>query len=578
MTDDVGTSRTSWWVRVGSPCRRGFRRVSAKWRTSIQFRVGATTLTTSAVTLIVVCLYLTVVIRDGLFNDGLDQALAETGAATQSAQSAFDGSNAQTGAQSLQLFRDVLPNLEGTGQSRREVFLLQDSDNSNASPISIGDYAATPELESAITSQLRDAVTSNSGQRWQSVEFERDGQMVPGIAIGTPVTLPVGGEYELFFLVSLQQQENTLSFILMVLLAGAVVIIILLTAAVLFVTRGVVRPVREAAAVAERLAEGKLDERMFHQGEDEMARLARSFNAMATSLEDKISEMAELSRLQRQFVSDVSHELRTPLTTMRMASEVLFAGREEFLPALGRSAELLATQLDRFEELLTGLLEISRFDAGAAVLEIEHSDVTEIVRSAINLAAPLAESTSVPIITMIPTSAVMADVDSRRIERILRNLVVNAIEHAEARPIVVKLAANETTVAIVVRDHGVGMTVEESQRVFDRFWRADPARARTTGGTGLGLSIAAEDTNLHGGELAVWGASGEGASFRLLVPRTHGGDLGESPLPLVEIPQLPAAPATTASDAEAVPDSSRASGMADSDSEPTDADGNEART
>jgi len=118
------------------------------------------------------------------------------------------------------------------------------------------------------------------------------------------------------------------------------------------------------------------------------------------------------------------------------------------------------------------------------------------------------------------------------VERIIRNLLVNAIEHGEGRPIDVTVAAGLGNAAVLVRDHGVGLRPGEAGLVFTRFWRGDPSRARTTGGSGLGLAIALEDARLHGGTLQAWGARGEGASFRLTLPSRLGQPLGDSPLPL----------------------------------------------
>ena len=137
------------------------------------------------------------------------------------------------------------------------------------------------------------------------------------------------------------------------------------------VTRLVVDPVRRAAGTAQRLAEGQLEQRMAVRGEDDLARLATSFNAMADSLQRQITQLEGLSQLQQRFTSDVSHELRTPLTTVQMAADVLHDARGDFPPHVARSAELLRAELDRFEGLLTDLLEISRYDAGAAVLDSE---------------------------------------------------------------------------------------------------------------------------------------------------------------------------------------------------------------
>ncbi|HZA05278.1 MAG TPA: HAMP domain-containing sensor histidine kinase, partial [Propionibacteriaceae bacterium] len=217
---------------------------------------------------------------------------------------------------------------------------------------------------------------------------------------------------------------------------------------------------------------------------------------------------------------------------VRMAAEVLYEAREDFDPVSARSAELMQTELDRFEALLTDLLEISRFDAGVAVLSTDVVDLNDIVTEVLDANALLASSHGVTI-TVHSTGEAKAEVDGRRIERILRNLVVNAIEHSEGKPIEVLVASDQLAVAVAVRDHGVGFEASQAKQVFHRFWRADPARNRTVGGSGLGLAIAMEDANLHGGWLTAWGRPGLGAQFRLTLPRRRGMVLRTSPLPLV---------------------------------------------
>ena len=217
-------------------------------------------------------------------------------------------------------------------------------------------------------------------------------------------------------------------------------VVVLLGAIAWFVVRQVVTPVRMAAGIAERLSAGRLQERMKVTGEDDIARLGEAFNKMAQNLQLKIQQLEELSRMQRRFVSDVSHELRTPLTTVRMAADVIHDARVDFDPVTARSAELLAEQLDRFESLLADLLEISRFDAGAAALEAEPIDLREVVRRVISGAEPLAERKGTRIRVVGDEQPVIAEADARRVERVLRNLVVNAVEHGEGRDVVVRLA------------------------------------------------------------------------------------------------------------------------------------------
>ena len=267
------------------------------------------------------------------------------------------------------------------------------------------------------------------------------------------------------------------------------------------------------------------------RGEDEIARLALTFNTMAAALQTQIRQLEDLSRVQRRFVSDVTHELRTPLTTVRMAADVLFDGRQSLAPAAARSAELLQAELGRFEELLAELLEISRYDAGAASLETERLDVVTLVERVIRATQALADRKGSSLV-LHASSAAIAQIDHVRVERVVRNLLVNAVEHGEGGPVEVTVAAGDGAVAVVVRDYGVGLRPGEAGLVFTRFWRGDPSRARTTGGTGLGLAIALEDARLHGGTLQAWGEPGEGAVFRLTLPVVVGGPVTESPLPL----------------------------------------------
>nr|WP_233559093.1 MtrAB system histidine kinase MtrB [Micromonospora radicis] len=352
------------------------------------------------------------------------------------------------------------------------------------------------------------------------------------LVYGSPVPTRFG-QVELYYFVPLTLQDTTAAQARATVVATGAALVLLLGLLAALVTRLVVTPVRVAARTAQRLSAGLLDQRMAVNGEDDLALLAASFNQMATNLQRQILRLEEMSRLQRRFTSDVSHELRTPLTTVRMAADLIFAERDEFEPAVARSAELLQAELDRFEELLTDLLEISRFDAGFAVLDAEPTDLVPVVHRVVDRLAGLAERVGVAIELDVPTAPVIAEIDPRRVERVLRNLVGNAVEHGEGRPVRITLGMDETAVAVTVRDHGVGLKPGEEKLVFNRFWRADPSRARQTGGTGLGLSISLEDARLHGGWLEAWGAPGQGAQFRLTLPARAGDRLTTSPLRLV---------------------------------------------
>jgi two-component system sensor histidine kinase MtrB len=359
----------------------------------------------------------------------------------------------------------------------------------------------------------------------------------PGIVVASQVQLPADGQtYTLYFLFPLEEQQKTLALVTRALVTAGGLLLVLVAGLTWLVTRQVVTPIRMARRVAERLAAGRLQERLKVTGEDDLARLATSFNQMASNLQRQIRQLEELSRLQRRFVSDVSHELRTPLTTVRMAGDVLHDARGDFDPATARAAELRQAELDRFETLLVDLLEVSRFDAGAAMLDADDINLGDVALRVVEATQPLADQRGVRVRVHAPTHAVMAEADQRRVERILRNLITNAIDHTDADRdpgVLVRLDSDDHAAAVVVRDYGVGLGPGESAMVFNRFWRADPARARTSGGTGLGLSIALEDTHLHGGWLQAWGRPGQGAQFRLTLPRRAGDPLRHSPLPLV---------------------------------------------
>lgn len=501
-----------------------------RWRRSLMLRVVATTMLLGLVVVAAIGTLLYARIRDGLVQDRLVVARGESERGLHDAQVRFD---TVTDALGLNLLvNDLLPRLASPEPDRsRDVVLLRAPGNNR--PEMAPALSSRDVSPSTIPGELRERVHRTGRQESQFVRIREanSARSVPGIAVGSPITVPVGGEYELFFVFSLEREQLTLDLVRRTLLGGGAALVLLVGAVAIVVTRQVVAPVREASVVAQRLAAGRLQERMHVHGEDDLARLAGSFNAMAVSLQSQIRQLEHLSRVQQRFVSDVSHELRTPLTTVRMAADVLHEARGDFETAPARSAELLQQQLDRFELLLSDLLEISRIDAGGALLQIEPLDLRDLVARVVEAAVPLARG-GCAIELVAPQTECVAEVDVRRIERVLRNLVVNALEHGNGAPVVVTTAADEHAVAVSVRDHGVGLKPGESALVFNRFWRADPARARTLGGTGLGLAIASEDVRLHGGWLQAWGEPGQGSCFRLTLPREAGGELPCSPLPL----------------------------------------------
>ncbi|MEV7972738.1 MtrAB system histidine kinase MtrB [Cellulomonas sp. NPDC089187] len=518
------------WRLFGVRLRRRWRRLTHAWRASLQLRMLTLTLAGGLAALAVLGGYLSVSVRDGLFTQRIDQVLAESSRAAAQAQETFDASTATTSPEVQQLLNDTVRGLRAGGSGEREVAVLRTPGQRQA--ILVTGNSTDSAMVELVSTELRADTAEADGQRWQSVGWPTEDGIEPAVMVGQAVTVPAAGSYELYLLYSLQAEQEQLSFLQGVLAIGATVLVAILVGMTWFVTRQAVRPVQQAAETAEQIADGDLTRRMQVRGEDEMARLGRSFNAMTDTLQEQILRMEHLSAMQRRFVSDVSHELRTPLTTVRMAGTMLYDSRDELDPVLRRSAELMQTQLDRFEDLLADLLEISRFDAGAAMLDVEARDLRDVVSAAVDQAVPLAERKGSWLSVVQPEKPTVADIDPRRVERVLRNLLVNAIEHADGTDVQVTVAMDGRAVAVTVRDHGIGMTRDEADHVFDRFWRADPARARTTGGTGLGLAISLEDAHLHGGWLEAWGRPGHGACFRLTLPLRAGIALTGSPLPL----------------------------------------------
>ncbi|MFI1677360.1 MtrAB system histidine kinase MtrB [Streptomyces sp. NPDC020607] len=524
--------------------RRPLMPVMRLWRRNIQLRVVASTLLMSIAVLLVLGFVVVSQVRNGLLEAKKNAAqiqatggfsVAEGLAAPSGSDSGDGASRAGSRGDANQWLNKSVYQLASGGHNAFHVLAIASSadggSGSNRSPRTSGDVDGR-----TIPEDLVQEIDRHPGalRSFTTVVYrpQADRDPEPGLVIGKRLDDINGDPYQLYYVFPLTQEEESLTLVRATLATAGLFVVVLLGAIAWLVVRQVVTPVRMAAGIAERLSAGKLQERMKVTGEDDIARLGEAFNKMAQNLQLKIQQLEDLSRMQRRFVSDVSHELRTPLTTVRMAAHVIHEARVDFDPVTSRSAELLSDQLDRFESLLADLLEISRFDAGAAALEAEPIDLREVARRVVGGAEPLAERKGSHIRIVGDSQPVIAEADARRVERVLRNLVVNAVEHGDGKDVVVRLGAAGGAVAVAVRDYGVGLKPGEATRVFNRFWRADPARARTTGGTGLGLSIALEDARLHGGWLQAWGEPGGGSQFRLTLPRVADEPLRGSPIPL----------------------------------------------
>ncbi|WP_460752734.1 MtrAB system histidine kinase MtrB [Nocardiopsis oceani] len=523
---DNNSGLTRAYLLAQRAARALVRGVHTNWRRSLHLRVISTTLVLSLLVMAGLGYVLISEVRGGLLEAKTNAAVNDHRAGLSYAMAELQENEGGDRDRLLNNIASELTSRSGETGLYGVVILPSVSDERGWATVDEG--SVNDSVPDRLIEQVRQSEAADQ-QYHTYTRIDLDGSADPALVVGAELT----HAYELYYIFPLQHEQEILDLVQGTVALIAVLLVILLGVIAFMITRMVVTPVRSAAQSAERLASGDLTERMTVQGEDDLARLAMSFNDMAGNLQEKIQELEELSKLQRQFVSDVSHELRTPLTTIRMAGDLLFDDREELDTSHRRSVELLQGQVERFEELLGDLLEISRHDAGAATLGIESADIRDSVMKAVGDAEQIAERRGIKVVLRLPAEPCVAEFDTRRINRILRNLVVNAIEHSEGRDVVVNAAGDRDSIAVAVRDYGVGLKEGEEHLCFDRFWRADYSRVRTTGGTGLGLSIAKEDAALHGGWLQAWGMPGQGSQFRLSLPRRSGSELRGSPLPLV---------------------------------------------
>ncbi|WP_018023458.1 MtrAB system histidine kinase MtrB [Corynebacterium ulceribovis] len=501
------------------------------WRTSTQVRVVSSVVLASASVILILGIVLISIIAQQLLGAKLDASDQEIERARRVVEQQIANTDALNSTESrLAVARQVLTDqsrssggTSGAAENFEPVLIAPDV--SNHASVSLPQQNPIPDT-------LRKFVQSGQVSYQYATVARPDGTAYKALIIGTPTSTDIPN-LELYLVVSMQSEESMLDLVRGLLLAGGLVLMVLLVAIAWLFSHQITAPIRSASRIAERFASGNFRERMPVEGEDEIARLGISFNEMAESLSQQITQLEEYTDLQRQFTSDVSHELRTPLTTVRMAADMIWDNADELDPLTQRSAELLITELDRFEMLLGDLLEISRHDAGVADLTAERIDIRGCVTSAWHPLEHLREESGVQLIWDFPEEPVSAVVDTRRVERILRNLLANALDHSEGNPIMVALRADDEEVAVTVTDNGVGLKPGQEELVFNRFWRADPSRERRTGGTGLGLAIAREDALLHGGRLEAVGDPGVGSCFRLTLPLVPGGIVDSSPLPLV---------------------------------------------
>ncbi|MGO3829250.1 MAG: MtrAB system histidine kinase MtrB [Microbacterium gubbeenense] len=510
--------------RHGARSIRFVQRPVTAWRISLLFRTVVIATAATTVAVIIATVWAALAIQSDLYGARTAQVEEDTKRAIDfTQQNLYDAAPATDRAAIQSLRQSMLEDLSASSSTHLIVggpipgLTSDDAPSAFKSRSDVFDASLVPD-------GLREQVRTVPETQWlQPIGLTGvDGRVVPGIIVGQQIQLPPVGSYEVFFAYPLTDVVETLVFVQGALALTGIALVVIMGAVVWLVMRSVVAPVVDVARASARFADGDLSARLVESGQDELAVLSRSFNQMADSIENQIRELADLSLVQQRFVSDVSHELRTPLTTIQLAAEVLYGDRDDFDPIAARSAELLHDQVGRFEQLLTDLLEISRYDAGSVELEREETSLSGVAEQVAESMRQVAWQNDTEVRFRGADGDDVIPMDPRRIRRILRNLVGNAIEHSENRPVFITVAQNDTAVSVGVRDQGLGMRPEHVERVFDRFWRADPSRQRTLGGTGLGLAIALGDARLHDGAIDVWSEIGVGTHFVVTLPRVPG--------------------------------------------------------
>lgn len=493
---------------------------------SLQRRMFAIALLVAMITAVMFSVVSAISVRSTLQMQAVDQAHEDFDDQAARAQTQLDASGAVDSVEVQQLVTDLASTLqnEGNGNLLGVYVYARGRMGGFVSPVST-DLRYAGLISDDMRSRVDDADTGES--YYQAVDAGG-----PGVMFGTVLSFQATNDIELYSLYSLDDQAQAIVSIQAQL--GIVGCLLSLSMGVIawMMSRIIIRPVAQVAGAAERLAQGHLDARVTQDRNDEIGTLQRAFNQMADVLNEKIDQLEGVGRVQRRFVSDVSHELRTPVTTIRMAADLLMSRKSEFDASAERTVELLDEQISRFERMLAELLEISRYDAGNAQLDPVETDLRQPVCQAVATVVDLARAKGVWLSVHLPSHPVVADIDSRRIERIVRNLLGNAVDFAEGLPIEVDVVTGPGAASVIVRDHGVGMDASQLRHVFDRFWRADSSRSRLTGGTGLGLSIAMQDARLHHGDLLVRSLPGAGTVFILSLPLRAGMVLDDYPAPV----------------------------------------------
>ncbi|MFH8404253.1 ATP-binding protein [Streptomyces sp. NPDC018019] len=373
-----------------------------------------------------------------------------------------------------------------------------------------------------VPEELRESVEKRHVTAFQRVDRNGD----PWLLIGMPVLQSQTGSRKaaplsVYAQLPLRAEEANVEALVSAAQRGALPALALAVVPALLAARGVLRPVRGLRQAAGRIAEGKLETRLEVKGADELADLSRTFNDMAAKLEESVADLRRMEANARRFAADVSHELRTPLAAMSAVTDVLDEDADALDPDTASAVRLISQETGKLARMVEDLMEVSRFDAGAAALHLDEVDVAETIRKTLQ-----ARAWQGRVGTELP-DGVRARLDPRRLDVVVANLVGNALHHG-GEPVRVLLRAPEPgdgRLVIRIVDSGPGIDPEVLPHVFDRFYKADSARARSEG-SGLGLAIAMENVRLHGGTIQAANCPEGGAVFTVELPLPEQGASG----------------------------------------------------
>lgn len=314
--------------------------------------------------------------------------------------------------------------------------------------------------------------------------------------------------------VPLTQVDEVLHDIQSKVAAAGVVVLLAVVATTVFVARRVSRPIKEMAAISEKIRAGDLEQRIPIRSSDEFGKLAETLNGMLDKLNEDISKLKKLERVRSEFLGNVSHELRTPIFAVQGMLETLLNGALEEKDAARNFVERSLANTQRLNALLGDLIEISRIESGEMKMSFRYFNLGEFLGGICAELQPQAEQRSITLVFHPGSRDVQALGDKDRLKQVMVNLIENSIKYN--RPggeVAVSCERSDHRVLISVSDTGVGIPPEHVPRIFERFYRVDKERSREAGGTGLGLAIVKHIVEAHGGTVEVRSDVGKGSTF-----------------------------------------------------------------